>query len=84
MKAAAMPAAWVADAGPTSFPVACPWPAPTATNAAVNSGLLDRFGSYVPPLPRSAPPSSRSALRHNSAAGWLRRPIQEDLPCSLF
>lgn len=56
-----------------------------STNAAVNSGSLDRFGSYVPPTA-----SQRAAViaerieAHNSAAGWLRRPIQEDLPCSLF
>lgn len=56
-----------------------------STNAAVNSGSLDRFGMY--PAPTASQRAAVIAERieaNNSAAVWLRQPIQEDLSCSLF
>ena len=51
-----------------------------STNAAVNSGSLDRFGIYVPPT--SAQRSAVIAERveaHNSAAVWQHVPIQQEV-----
>ena len=55
-----------------------------STNAAVNSGSLDRFGMYRPPTAsqRAAVIAERIESR-NSAAIWLSQPVQEDI-CSLF
>lgn len=51
-----------------------------STNAAVNSGSLDRFGMYLPPTAaqRSAVIAERIEA-HNSAAVWTRAPIQSDI-----
>lgn len=51
-----------------------------STNATVNSGSLDRFGMYLPPTAaqRSAVIAERIE-RENSAAVWIREPIQEEL-----
>lgn len=54
-----------------------------STNAAVNAGSLDRFGMYLPPT--SAQRAAVIAERieaHNSAAVWLRQPVQESIECS--
>ena len=56
-----------------------------STNAAVNSGSLDRFGMYMPPTT-----SQRAAViaerieAHNSAPVWIQQPVQESFACSLF
>lgn len=56
-----------------------------STNAAVNSGALDRFGMYTPPTS-----SQRAAViaerieAHNSSAIWINQPSQESFLCSLF
>jgi hypothetical protein len=50
-----------------------------STNAAVNSGSLSRFGSYLPPT--SAQRSAVIAERieaHNSSGVWCQTPEQED------
>lgn len=50
-----------------------------STNAAVNSGSLDRFGIYTPPTA-----SQRAAViadrieQHNSAPVWTKQPIAQD------
>lgn len=51
-----------------------------STNAAVNSGSLDRFGMYVPPTAaqRSAVIAERIES-HNSAASWVPQPIQQEV-----
>lgn len=56
-----------------------------STNAAVNSGSLDRFGMYLPPTAaqRAAVIAERIEA-HNSAAVWSPQPIQESIECSLF
>ena len=56
-----------------------------STNAAVNSGSLDRFGMYLPPTAaqRAAVIAERIEA-HNSAPVWTRQPTQEPLECSLF
>ena len=48
-----------------------------STNAAVNCGAADRFGMYVPPTAaqRAAVIAERIEA-HQSAAAWVRRPIQ--------
>lgn len=51
-----------------------------STNAAVNSGSLDRFGIYTPPTA-----SQRAAViaerieAHNSAPHWVAAPVQQDI-----
>lgn len=54
-----------------------------STNAAVNSGSLDRFGMYLPPTAaqRAAIIAERIEA-HNSSAIWLRQPVQETIECS--
>jgi hypothetical protein len=50
-----------------------------STNAAVNSGSLSRFGSYLPPT--SAQRAAVIAERieaHNSSGIWCQTPEQED------
>lgn len=56
-----------------------------STNAAVNSGSLDRFGMYMPPTTaqRAAVIAERIEA-HNSAPVWIHQPIQESFACSLF
>lgn len=56
-----------------------------STNAAVNSGSLDRFGMYVPPTAaqRAAVIAERIEA-HNAAAAWHHQPVQGDILCSLF
>lgn len=51
-----------------------------STNAAVNSGSLDRFGMYVAPTAaqRAAVIAERIEA-HNSAATWIAQPIQQDV-----
>lgn len=51
-----------------------------STNAAVNSGSLDRFGIYVPATSyqRAAVIADRIEM-HNAAQRWERMPIQEDV-----
>lgn len=51
-----------------------------STNAAVNSGAVDRFGIYVPATPyqRAAVIADRIE-KYNSAATWVPRPIQSDI-----
>lgn len=53
-----------------------------STNAAVNSGSLSRFGMYLPPTTaqRAAVIADRIEV-HNSAAVWIRQPVQENLEC---
>lgn len=55
-----------------------------STNAAVNSGSLDRFGMYLPPTSaqRAATIADRIEVE-NSAAIWVRQPIQETIECFL-
>lgn len=56
-----------------------------STNAAVNSGSIDRFGMYTPPTA-----SQRAAViaerieAHSSSAIWINQPSQESFSCSLF
>jgi len=54
-----------------------------STNAAVNSGSLDRFGMYLPPTAaqRAAVIAERIEA-HNSAAIWTHQPVQEEIECS--
>ena len=56
-----------------------------STNAAVNSGSLDRFGMYVPSTAaqRAAVIAERIEA-NNSAPVWIHQPTQESLLCSLF
>ena len=56
-----------------------------STNAAVNSGSLDRFGMYAPPTAaqRAAVIAERIEA-HNAAPAWTRLYIQESFSCSLF
>jgi hypothetical protein len=51
-----------------------------STNAAVNSGSLDRFGMYVPPTAaqRAAVIAERIESQ-NSAASWVPQPIQQEV-----
>ena len=51
-----------------------------STNAAVNSGSLDRFGMYLPPTAaqRSAVIAERIES-HNSAPRWVSVPIQQEV-----
>lgn len=51
-----------------------------STNAAVNSGSLDRFGMYLPPTAaqRAAVIAERIEA-HNSAAVWTHQPTQQDI-----
>ncbi len=51
-----------------------------STNAAVNSGSLDRFGMYLPPTAaqRSAVIAERIE-QHNSAPIWASQPVQADI-----
>lgn len=51
-----------------------------STNAAVNSGSLDRFGIYLPPTAaqRSAVIAERIES-HNSASVWVPQPIQQEV-----
>ncbi len=53
-----------------------------STNAAVNSGSLDRFGMYLPPTTaqRAAVIAERIEA-HNSAAVWILQPVQETIEC---
>jgi hypothetical protein len=59
---------------------ALPLASADSTNAAVNSGSLDRFGMYTPPTS-----SQRAAViaarieSHNSPAVWAHRPVQESI-----
>lgn len=51
-----------------------------STNAAVNSGSLDRFGMYLPPTTaqRAAVIAERIEA-HNSAPIWASVPVQADI-----
>jgi hypothetical protein len=51
-----------------------------STNAAVNSGSLDRFGMYLPPTAaqRAAVIAERIEA-HNSASTWVQVPIQQEV-----
>lgn len=51
-----------------------------STNAAVNSGSLDRFGMYLPPTAaqRAAVIAERIEA-NNSAPAWVPQPVQEDI-----
>lgn len=51
-----------------------------STNAAVNSGSLDRFGMYLPPTTaqRAAVIAARIES-HNSAHRWASVPVQQDI-----
>lgn len=51
-----------------------------STNAAVNSGSLDRFGIYLPPTAaqRSAVIAERIEA-NNSAPAWVQVPIQQEV-----
>lgn len=51
-----------------------------STNAAVNSGSLDRFGMYLPPsaAQRAAVIAERIEA-HNSAPAWVPVPIQQEV-----
>ena len=51
-----------------------------STNAAVNSGSLDRFGMYLPPtaVQRAAVIAERIEC-HNSAPVWTPLPVQSDI-----
>lgn len=51
-----------------------------STNAAVNSGSLDRFGMYLPPTAaqRAAVIAERIESQ-NSAAVWLANPVQQEV-----
>jgi len=53
-----------------------------STNAAVNSGSLDRFGMYIAPTAaqRAATIADRIEV-NNSAAVWIRQPLQETIEC---
>lgn len=56
-----------------------------STNAAVNSGSLDRFGIYTPPTA-----SQRAAViaerieAHNSSAVWNKQPVQDSFFAEIF
>lgn len=51
-----------------------------STNAAVNSGSLDRFGMYVPPTAaQRAAVIAERIQAHNSAAVWIPQPIQQEV-----
>lgn len=56
-----------------------------STNAAVNSGSLNRFGMYLPPTAaqRAAVIAERIEA-NNSAAVWIYQPEQGGLLCSFF
>lgn len=55
-----------------------------STNAAVNSGSLDRFGIYMPPTTyQRAAVIAERIESHNSAASWQSLPIQEPIECCL-
>lgn len=56
-----------------------------STNAAVNCGSLDRFGTYVPPTAaQRAAVIAERIESHNSAQAWVKQPVQEKLLCQLF
>ncbi len=56
-----------------------------STNAAVNSGSLDRFGMYLPPTAaQRAAVIAERIESHNSAPVWIPQPVQESLLCTLF
>lgn len=51
-----------------------------STNAAVNSGSLDRFGIYVPPTAaQRAAVIAERIESHNSASMWASVPIQQEV-----
>ena len=51
-----------------------------STNAAVNSGSLDRFGMYLPPTAaQRAAVIAERIEQHNSAAVWRSRETQSDI-----
>lgn len=51
-----------------------------STNAAVNSGSLDRFGIYLPPTAaQRAAVIAERIEQHNSAGAWEPTPIQADI-----
>lgn len=51
-----------------------------STNAAVNSGSLDRFGMYLPPTAaQRAAVIAERIESNNSAPAWVPQPVQEDI-----
>ena len=51
-----------------------------STNAAVNSGSLDRFGMYLPPTAaQRAAVIAERIESHNSAPVWTPLPVQSDI-----